>query len=219
MSLGTGGWHPVALSSGLAPGTANGTRILGREIVVWRDSAGIARAFDDRCPHRGMRLSFGFVRGNEIACLYHGWRYDAAGRCRHIPAHPDLLPPETIRATVHETTERLGMTWVRTEPAPAAALPEERTVTEVRSIAVERSADEVIAHALRDAGPSVSALTPSLLLFWTGEEHILAGVQAVSAGAAMLHVVGVGERGEAGRKRINTWAERLRNAIEAGARA
>jgi hypothetical protein len=107
---------------------------------------------------------------------------------------------------------------VRTEPAPAADLPEERLVTPVRSIAIERGADEAIAHAMRDAGPSVSALTPALLLFWTGEEHILAGVQAVSAGACMLHVVGVGERGNAGRKRINAWAERLRNAIETGAR-
>lgn len=218
MSLGTGGWHPVALTSGLAPGTANGTRVLGREIVVWRDGKGIAHAWDDRCPHRGMRLSFGFVRGDEIACLYHGWRYDAAGRCRHIPAHPDLVPPETIRVPVHETMECLGMTWVRTGPAPAVALPEERTVTEVRSIAVERGADEAIAHALRDAGPAVSALTPSLLLFWTGEEHILSGVQALSAGACMLHVVGVGERDNAGRKRISAWSERLRNAIEAGAR-
>jgi nitrite reductase/ring-hydroxylating ferredoxin subunit len=217
MSLDAHGWHPVALSAGLATGTANGTRILGREIVVWRDGSGIAHAWDDRCPHRGMRLSLGFVRGDEIACLYHGWRYDAAGRCRHIPAHPDLVPPETIRVPVHETTERLGMTWVRTDATPAAPLPEDRAVTEVRSIAVERGADEAIAHAMRDAGPSVSALTPSLLLFWTGEEHILVGVQALSAGECMLHVVGVGARSGADRKRVNTWSERLRDAIEAGA--
>lgn len=216
MSLDGSGWHPVALGAGLAPGTANGTRILGREIVVWRDARGVAHAWDDRCPHRGMRLSLGFVRGDEIACLYHGWRYDAAGRCRHIPAHPDLVPPETIRVPVHQTTERLGMTWVRLDAGQAAPLPEERAVTPVRSIAIERGADEAIAHVMRDAGPSVSALTPSLLLFWTGTEHILAGVQALSAGECVLHVVEVGDRGIGDRRRLNTWAVRLRDAIEAG---
>ena len=67
---------------------------------MWRDSDGVAHVWEDRCPHRGMRLSLGFVRGDQIACLYHGWRYDAAGQCRYIPAHPQLTPPETIRVPV-----------------------------------------------------------------------------------------------------------------------
>ena len=54
-------WHPVALSADIEPGIANGTRILGREIVVWRDASGAAHVWDDRCRHRGMRPSFGFV--------------------------------------------------------------------------------------------------------------------------------------------------------------
>ena len=219
MNVGADGWHPVGLSAGLAPGTSNGTRILGREVVVWRDSTGVAHAWDDRCPHRGMRLSLGFVRGNEIACLYHGWRYDTAGRCRHIPAHPQLDPPETIRVPVHATTERLGMIFVRIREGPGPDLPEERPVTGVRSLAVDRGADEAIAQAMHEPGAAVSALTPSLLLFWTGAEHILAGVQAVSAGRCMLHVVAVGEHGRDGQKRISTWSERLRAAIEAGAGA
>lgn len=57
------------------------------------------------CPHRGMRLSLGFIRGDQVACLYHGWHYDA-GQCRYIPAHPQLTPPETIRVQAFETAER-----------------------------------------------------------------------------------------------------------------
>ena len=108
-------WYCVAVSEGLEPGTSAGTRLFDKEIVVWRDSNGAAHAWEDRCPHRGMRLSFGFVRGDRIACLYHGWQYDAGGQCRHIPAHPDLKVPDTIRTTAYPCRERLAMVWIYSE--------------------------------------------------------------------------------------------------------
>ena len=96
----TGGWYPVALSGGVPTGTSNGTHLFGEEIVVWRDADGAPHIWEDRCPHRGMRLSFGFVRGEALNCLYHGWQYGTAGSCQKIPAHPDLVVPNTIRAGV-----------------------------------------------------------------------------------------------------------------------
>jgi phenylpropionate dioxygenase-like ring-hydroxylating dioxygenase large terminal subunit len=89
MSL-AAGWYAVAVADDIEPGTSAGTRLFDQELVVWRDRDGASHVWEDRCPHRGMRLSFGFVRGNHIACLYHGWAYDTAGQCRAIPAHPDL---------------------------------------------------------------------------------------------------------------------------------
>ncbi|RVC56037.1 Rieske (2Fe-2S) protein, partial [Mesorhizobium sp. M00.F.Ca.ET.038.03.1.1] len=83
-----GVWHPVALSASIEPGSSAGTHIDGKEFVVWRDNRGAPHVWEDRCPHRGMKLSFGFVRGDHIACLYHGWQYDTAGQCRYIPARP-----------------------------------------------------------------------------------------------------------------------------------
>ena len=105
------GWYPVALADDIEPGTSAGTRLFGRELVVWRDGTGRSHVWEDRCPHRGMRLSFGLVRGDHIACLYHGWQFDAAGRCRAIPAHPKLDVPASIAVERFPSAERLGFVW------------------------------------------------------------------------------------------------------------
>ncbi|MBC7479670.1 MAG: Rieske (2Fe-2S) protein, partial [Pseudorhodobacter sp.] len=54
-------WHPLALSASIEPGTSAGAVVDGTEIAVWRDTAGRVYTWEDRCPHRGMKLSFGFV--------------------------------------------------------------------------------------------------------------------------------------------------------------
>ena len=90
------GWQCVALSRDLPAGTVAGTRLGGREIALWRDEDGGAHAWEDRCPHRGMRLSFGFVRDGRLGCLYHGWSFDRAGICRAFPAHPEVAVPDSI---------------------------------------------------------------------------------------------------------------------------
>jgi len=114
-------WTAVALAADLGVGDVAGTRIDGAEIALWRDAEGTAHAFEDRCPHRGMRLSFGFARGARLACLYHGWQFDGAGRCRAIPAHPDLTPPATITVRRHRCVERAGLLWVAFAEAPPPA--------------------------------------------------------------------------------------------------
>lgn len=107
------GWHAVALSRDVPVGQPLPVILGGREIVVWRGESGAVRAWVDRCPHRGMRLSFGFVRGDTLSCLYHGWRYRLDGGCEHIPAHPDLVPPKTITADAYPTAEAAGLVWLR----------------------------------------------------------------------------------------------------------
>ena len=151
-------WSAIALSGDIEPGTAAGTRLSGRELVIWRDAAGEAHVFDDRCPHRGMKLSLGFVRGAEIACLYHGWRYDRAGLCRAIPAHPDLKVPATIRVARYPVSEQLGLIWVSLaegDPLPPPTFVPDRPLTPLRSLHIEQSAETVRA-ALRAAGGHVA---------------------------------------------------------------
>src|SRR3984957_2471923 len=87
---------PVSLSGGVEPGARTGTSVSGKPVVVWRGQDGAVRAWADRCPHRGMRLSFGFVRENALTCIYHGWSFGVTdesggdGRCIAIPAHPGM---------------------------------------------------------------------------------------------------------------------------------
>lgn len=223
MTPAIGAWYPVALSSDIEPGTSNGTRLFGREIVVWRDSDGAAHVWEDRCPHRGMRLSFGFVRGDQIACLYHGWRYDAAGQCRTIPAHPQLTPPETIRVPVFASAERMGMIWVRSDGPPQGEPPPDGDVTPVRSITVDCPPERALSHISgpphAPAGGAVDAdlagsLSPPLVAFRHGDDSVLVGVQPLSPDECVLHIVVQGDRRGPAQKRVSTWAEALRRTLE-----
>lgn len=100
------------MSEAVAPGAVLRVIVDGNDIVVWRGSDGAVRAWENRCPHRGMRLSYGFVRGNRLTCLYHGWGYDGQGSCVSIPAHPTLTPPKTIKVARYDCVEGSGLVWV-----------------------------------------------------------------------------------------------------------
>lgn len=107
-----GGWTPVYLSNHLANGSVVQTFVEGRDIALWRSYSGAINAWSNRCPHRGMRLSFGFVRGESLACIYHGWHYGSDGGCTYIPAHPDLEPPKSICVEKFRCAETAGIIWV-----------------------------------------------------------------------------------------------------------
>ena len=104
-------WFPVAWSHAVVE-TPVPVRLLGETLVVWRDPAGVVHAWDDRCPHRGARLSLGRVVDGQLACPYHGWRFDGGGRCTLRPAQPDgPLPKDPVVDAFH-ATERHGLVWV-----------------------------------------------------------------------------------------------------------
>ena len=105
----------VGLSKDLANGRVMRAFAGEQDLVIWRSKSGKLSAWDNRCPHRGMRLSHGFVRGEALACVYHGWHYDKSATCRYIPAHPELEPPETIKATEFLSIEKGGLIWINLE--------------------------------------------------------------------------------------------------------
>ena len=105
-------WHPVAQSHDVAQ-TPLAARLLQRDIVLWRDGEGHARAFADQCPHRGARLSLGRVRDNRLECAYHGWQFGPGGQCLHMPAMPDFAPAPVHCARRFEAREAHGLVWVR----------------------------------------------------------------------------------------------------------
>lgn len=184
------GWHPVALGRDIAPGTSAGVVLDGREIAVWRDVKGTIHAWEDRCPHRGMKLSFGFVRGDHIACLYHGWEYGADGRCQKIPAHPDLTPPATICVPSYPVAEGAGLVWVAAAGDAPAAGPDDLHVTPLRSLYLDAAAPDVLAALDRDDSPlgGIVALG-SLLSVDAGLAHLRIGVQSIGSGRSALHIV------------------------------
>ena len=82
-------WHPVLMAEELQPARALPVTIMGEHLTLYRGEAGAVHAVGQRCAHRGAALSVGFVEGENIRCLYHGWKFDPTGQCVEQPAEPD----------------------------------------------------------------------------------------------------------------------------------
>lgn len=102
-------WYPVARSDELGDKPMQAT-LLDVDLVVYR-AAGRAIAARNLCVHRGTQLSLGWVEHDTIVCPYHGFRYGPDGRCRSVPAHPDIPISDKLRITVLPTVERYGLIW------------------------------------------------------------------------------------------------------------
>lgn len=135
--------EPIGLSINLPVNRVMRALAHDHDVAIWRSASGKLSAWTNRCPHRGMRLSHGFVRGEALACLYHGWHYDADGKCRYIPAHPELTPPETIEVQSYSIAESGGVLWLATSgKAKPLVLPDD--LQPVRSITFDCDADSIV---------------------------------------------------------------------------
>lgn len=112
-------WHPVALSGDLKPGRAKPIHVLGDAFTLYRGETGTAHAVDYACEHRCTKLSVGTIEGDHIRCMYHGWMYDADGRCIEQPSEPEPFAHK-IRIRALPTQEYLGLIfcWFGTGTPP-----------------------------------------------------------------------------------------------------
>src|SRR4051812_3283001 len=83
-------WVPVVLSEEVpAPDSPPvRARILGEDLVCYRDSSGQVGLLGDHCPHRGASLFFGRNEESGLRCVYHGWKFDVSGACVDMPNEP-----------------------------------------------------------------------------------------------------------------------------------
>lgn len=186
-------WIAIGLEAQFPAASVHPVVANGEALAVWRDESGQLHAWEDRCPHRGMRLSFGFVRDGMLTCLYHGWRYGADASCRHIPAHPDLEPPKTICATAHASAISHGFAFTAPEGTEAmtASAPDQRWFP-VRSMFVPLTADRVWQHMTSEQarlGGAALTLEHGLLIGEVGEGDKLAlAIQPVESEKTGLHL-------------------------------
>ena len=85
-------------------------------IVLFRDTSGAAGALLDGCPHRNVPLSEGRVVGNHLQCPYHGWEFDTAGVCQHVPGLVNEVASAARNARSYAVREQQGFVWVYGEP-------------------------------------------------------------------------------------------------------
>ncbi len=106
-------WQPVALSEELEPGGAPlPVRILGEDLVLFRDHRGRPGLLDVHCCHRGADLSYGRVEDGGLRCIYHGWLYDVDGNCLDQPGEPEGgRHRESLRQPAYPCQERVGVVF------------------------------------------------------------------------------------------------------------
>lgn len=110
-------WHPVATTDDLPPRHVFHGKLLGRELAIWRADDDFVNVWENRCLHRGVRLSIGTNDGYELTCRYHGWRYaNRSAGCTYIPAHPADAPARTISNRTFPAVERYGLVWSGESP-------------------------------------------------------------------------------------------------------
>lgn len=190
-------WSAVALDSQIRASSSNPIVVKDHAVALWRSASGAINAWEDRCPHRGMRLSLGFVEGDRLRCIYHGWGYGSDGQCKIIPAHPELTPPKTICANRYAAQSRYGLIWTNLAQEPTAALPDlgaDEGWVPVRSIYLDGPAVDVqadITAALAQWGTTTAQGDVVTVVLDTGTT-LTAAFHPIDGGKTGVHVVARG---------------------------
>src|ERR1041384_5195507 len=119
-------WQPVALAEELPGGGAPlAVRILGEDLVLFRDDQERIGLVGIHCAHRGTDLSYGRVEDGGLRCLYHGWLFDIHGKCLDQPAEPaDRKLGHRIQHLAYPVQEKGGAIWAYLGEGEPPLLPE-----------------------------------------------------------------------------------------------
>lgn len=117
-------WYPVAWSREVKVERPFATSFAGEPIVLVRPKSGAVFALEDRCAHRQVPLSKGVVKGDAVRCCYHGWSYDASGRCVDVPYLGKGKLPNGVKAYPCHEVDGLIFVWPGSKPpvAPPEAI-------------------------------------------------------------------------------------------------
>jgi phenylpropionate dioxygenase-like ring-hydroxylating dioxygenase large terminal subunit len=116
-------WLPALLSGELpeSDGPPVRLRLLGEDLVGFRDSEGRVGILEARCAHKLAQLFWGRNEECGLRCAYHGWKYDVSGACVDMPNElPESRFRDKIRLTAYPTREQAGVVWVYMGPADRA---------------------------------------------------------------------------------------------------
>ena len=127
-------WQPVALldefdpalDARMAERPVKRVRVLGQDLVLFRDANGRWGLLDRDCPHRGADLAFGRHEGDGLRCPFHGWKFAVDGRCLETPAEPaGSTLCKRVRQRCYAVHEQSGVlfAWLGPEDAPPPELP------------------------------------------------------------------------------------------------
>jgi phenylpropionate dioxygenase-like ring-hydroxylating dioxygenase large terminal subunit len=113
-------WIPACLTSEVAEpdGLPTRVRLLGEDLVAFRDTDGHVGLLEERCPHRGASLFYGRNEHSGLRCVYHGWKFDTTGQC--VDQRSEIRPfCDRVKATAYPVHESGGIAWAYLGPADA----------------------------------------------------------------------------------------------------
>ena len=103
-------WYVAAWDHELIDGKLLARTILDKPVVLYKGESGQSVALDDRCCHRGAKLSMGRREGDCLRCMYHGLKFDATGKCVQIPGQENIPPKLGVRG--YPVVERDHLVWI-----------------------------------------------------------------------------------------------------------
>jgi phthalate 4,5-dioxygenase len=124
-------WQPVALADELSDEATQGrpvkgVQVLGQHLVLFKDAQGKYALLDRDCPHRGADLAYGRLEPAGLRCPFHGWQFDAQGRCVETPGEPTgSRLCDRVRQRAYPVVEKAGIVWAWLGPLPQETSPED----------------------------------------------------------------------------------------------
>ena len=118
-------WQPAALVDELSGNRPVKTvRLLGENLVLFRDDTGRYGLLERACPHRGTDLAFGRLEQGGLRCAFHGWLFDITGRCLETPAEPEgSRMCANIRQKAYPVIEKSGILFAYLGAGEPPSLP------------------------------------------------------------------------------------------------
>jgi len=120
-------WYPIAGTPELDEEPVKAVKILGESLVLYRDRGGRLGLIDELCPHRRASMMYGIPEKEGLRCAYHGWLYNAKGKCLEQPAEDmegaDSKFKDKITTPAYPVQELGGMIFAYLGPEPAPLLP------------------------------------------------------------------------------------------------
>jgi phthalate 4,5-dioxygenase oxygenase subunit len=118
-------WQPAALLDELdGPRPLKALRLMGRDLILFRDEAGRLGLIDRDCAHRNADLAYGRLEDGGLRCPFHGWLFDVEGKCLDTPAEPTgSRLCENIRQRSYPVVARSGIAWAYLGDGEAPAFP------------------------------------------------------------------------------------------------
>ena len=121
-------WMPVAGVSEFDSRHTKPVRLMGEDLVLYKDLSGAFGLIDRHCAHRRADLSFGMTEKNGLRCNYHGWLFNEAGKCMEQPFEDPCFPDRNMKDRVslraYPVQAKGGMLWTYMGPLPAPLLPD-----------------------------------------------------------------------------------------------